>query len=202
MKLITILLFAALLGICSVLKADSPADPEPIVFTAFESSKRDVFVAMTPPEWDFKAERYTHKGFATAYRLTQAGKFLELYRISDVYSFEAFLSEDADLLVLMGPWCEGQEPKATDLAVAFYKGGKLLKQYSTADLVKKPDKVQASVSHYNWRADHDINAKGDISHLRPKLDGRAFTLSTIDGLTYKFDATTGIVVYSHPFKTD
>ena len=170
--------------------------------SADTTSKRDVFVAMTPPEWDFKADRYLHKGYATAYRLTRFGKFLELYRINNVFSFEVYLSEDADLFVLMGPWSEGQEPKASDLAVAFYKGGKLLKSYSTADLIKEPDKVAVSTSHYFWRADHDPNLIGEVIHLRPKLDGRAFMLSAIDGLTYKFDATTGKIVYSNPFKTD
>lgn len=127
---------------------------------------------------------------------------MALYQIKEVYSFEIYFSDDADILVLMGPWCSGQAPAAHDLAVAFYKGGKLLKRYSTLELVKRPAKVQISSSHYEWRAEGDFNAKGDINHLRPKLDSASFYLSTIDGLTYKFDATTGKIVYSNPFKTD
>ena len=86
-------------------------------------------------------------GLGIAYRVRQDGTDEELWRTEGWYSFEVYLSFDGNYLVAMGPWSEGREPKKEDLAVAFYAKGKLLKQYSTTDLVRDKRKVVQSVSH-------------------------------------------------------
>ena len=86
----------------------------------------------------------------------------------------------------MGPWNRGHEPKKGDLAVAFYKNGKLLKEYSVIDLVEDKNKVIATVSHYFW-LDRELGSEAER-----KLDwNNVFYLKTIDGIIYQFDATTG-----------
>lgn len=51
-------------------------------------------------------------------------------------------------VVRFGPWARGQEAKAQDLALAFYRGPRLLRRYSTLDIAGRPSNVSASVSHY------------------------------------------------------
>jgi hypothetical protein len=103
------------------------------------------------------------------------------------------MSFDGQYLVKMGPWNSGREPNNGDLAVAFYKNGKLLKEYSVVDLVKDTSKVEATASHYFWLARYLRNKKpekGPENDLR--LDAQnVFHLKAIDGIMYQFDATTG-----------
>lgn len=172
--------------------ADSPATPIPLVFSNENGS--DVYFTMVPAKYgkDYKIER---EAFGIAYKLDAEGKSTELYRTVGWYSFEVFISRDGRYLVRMGPWSAGHEPEEKDLAVAFYQDGKLLKQYSTADLVKDKSKVVASVSHYFWLAPSPTDraiTKVDRLKLRLHLDyDNIFKLHTIDGWTYSFDATTG-----------
>lgn len=143
---------------------------------------------MTPAKakpWD------TTQAHGIAYEITASGKLKELWRTSGWYSFQVFLSHDGRHLVRMGPWSVGSEPAHDDLAVAFYQDGKLLKSYSTAELVKDHSKVQRSVSHYTWLADSDSRAADATLHELKLGWDNVFTLSTIDGINYRFNATTG-----------
>ena len=165
--------------ICAVAHADSPRWPVPLVFTSDPGS--NVVFAMNPPLYG-PDHMLTRQAFGIASRLGTDGKYAEIYRTEGWYSFEVFVSRDGRYLIEMGPWNGGNRPEKTHLAVAFHKDGKLLKSYSTAELIKNPDKVMVSVSHYMWRA-----------HAPQLSDDNVFTLHTIDNLTYKFDVTTGII---------
>jgi hypothetical protein len=177
-----------------VARADDPADPTPLVFTPIYPS--DVSFAMVPrrhgPEPDYKVVQEAH---GIAYRLTGDGEMKVIYRTEGWYSFEVFISMDGRLLVQMGPWNSGQEVSKTDLAVAFHKDGKLIKSYSTAELIKDPEKIERSASHYRWRAPSPFSSdltEAQKAALSPHLSyEKEFTLNTIDGWTYVFDATTG-----------
>ncbi len=121
--------------------------------------------------------------YGIAYRLEPDGSMKKLYRTTGWYSHQVLVSMDAQYLVRMGPWNQGRELSKEHVAVEFYKDGKLLKSYSTIDLVEDPRKTQPTVSHYFWRGktcEFDIDNK--------------FTLDTIDGIKYVFDATTGKVI--------
>ena len=183
-----------MLSACVIAQADSPADPTPLIFTPVFPS--EVSFAMVPrrygPAPDYKV---TRESYGIAYRLTPEGEMKEIYRTEGWYSFEVFISIDGKFLVQMGPWNSGYDVNSTDLAIAFHKDGKLVKSYSTADLIKDPEKVERSISHYRWRAP----SMGDSTltdeqkeALRPRMSyENEFTLNTIDGWTYVFDATTG-----------
>ena len=84
----------------------------------------------------------------------------------------------------IGPWPRGRRANASDLAVTFYRGGQLLKQYSTLDIAGAAENVSASVSHYGvldqidgyrWRTANDYT----------------FQVRTVDGRSLSFDAATG-----------
>ena len=183
---------AIFLLVCTAVRADSPAEPVPKVTVA--NSGRCIF-KLLPPHWNDKG-KITRKPFGIAYELQDSGSFRELWRVEGWYAFRTFLSSDGRYLVRMGDWAVGSEPSKEDLAVAFYDRGKLLAQFSTADLVKDKTKVVASVSHYMWLA-HEVALFGPdrdkkVRQPVPELDyDNNFHLKTCDGIEYTFDITTG-----------
>jgi hypothetical protein len=87
-------------------------------------------------------------------------------------------------VVRLGPWQRGHQASATDLAVAFYWGGKLVKQYSTLDIAGSPDNVSASVSHYQ--------VLDKIEGLKWQGGNQySFEVVTTDGRRLAFDVATG-----------
>ncbi len=138
------------------------------------------------------------KAMGVAYLVQWDGSLKELYRTEGWYSFEVFISRNGKYLVRMGDMGSGNTPRKEDLAVAFYQNGKLIKEYSTADLVVDNSKVVPAVDGgYVWRYKGPPQVDGNISELdllrfRLQLDrDNNFKLYTIDGWTYTFDATTG-----------
>jgi len=166
---------------CATAIADRPALPRPKI--TLSASQRHFFV-MLP---DHRTEQGDATGPAgAAYELLESGSFRQLWTVSGWYAITVFLSDDGEHLVRMGNWAEGHELSKDDLAVAFYKKGMLLKQYSTADLVKDATAIRRTVSHYNWQA---------CEEGMPRLtrDNR-FSLKTIDGVLYTFDVTDGSIL--------
>ena len=195
-----LLALAVLLATVATSISDSPRRPTPLVFTSVYSG--DVIFTMVPKQRD-KDGDVTKPDFGVAYRLDKDGKFTELYRTTNWYSFEVYVSMDGRHLVQMGPWNFGDGPAAKDLAVAFHKDGKLLKSYSTTELIKDPKQVDRSVIHYDWRAPSRrlTLTEGQVLQLEPKLTyDDKFTLHTIDGWTYVFDVTTGTIVSTNRTK--
>jgi hypothetical protein len=87
-------------------------------------------------------------------------------------------------VVRFGPWSRGHEAKAQDLALAFYRGSRLLRRYSTLDIAGRPENVSASVSHYTV-IDSVIGYRG-VEGNRYRFDVR-----TTDGRVLSFDPATG-----------
>ena len=191
-----LLLLITILGIATQdLYADSPRTPFPYLVTAGDGT---VYFRMFP-----RPRSGNHSdGFGVAYRVRDEGSDQVLWRTQGWYSTEVFLSHDGHFLVAMGPWNSGSRPKKEDLALSFYSDGKLVKQYSTADLVKDPSKVRRSRSHYTWLA-RDSELLKPNSEKDPEAELRVFPkhifrLKTCDGLVYFFDMTTGSIVERKP----
>jgi hypothetical protein len=87
-------------------------------------------------------------------------------------------------LVRFGSWPVGHEANKKQLCLAFYFGGKLLKEYSTLDIAGAPDKVERSVSHYR------VVSKVPGYRWVTSND-HVFEIVTTDGRTLAFDPTTG-----------
>ncbi len=173
-----------------------PKTPTPMV-TA--SSGGEFFFVMIPEKGRVEGRAYVvdRQAFGVCYRVNSDGKFEEQWRTHGWYSLEVYLSDDGRHLVRMGPWSRGDRPARNHLAVAFYKDGKPIKGYSTAQLVRNHGAVIKSVSHYRWLARYRYMATGadptDDAHLR--LDwNNIFHLTTVDGIKYEFDARTGRII--------
>ncbi len=108
---------------------------------------------------------------------------------------------DETVVVRVGPWHRGHDPKADHLALAFYKGGRLIKRYSTLDIaggeraedggLSQYRNVSASASHYS------VFTSGPAAARITEQDGAVFRdrwvveATTIDGRRLVFDMASG-----------
>ena len=148
MKPITFLSAIAIsILLAQLVRADKEAIPSSFVVT---SEYGQSFFKMIPSKGKWQENKYvtTKEAFGVAYSIDEEGNLKELWKTSGWYSSELYLSLDGQFLVRMGPWNKGHEPNNSDLAVAFYKNGNLLKEYSVIDLVKDKSKIQPTTSHY------------------------------------------------------
>ncbi len=169
------------LGVIKSALGDDEAAPFPWIKTSEDGQIR---FKMVPSAWRVKNGQVVtdRKAFGVAYRVGKNGEFEELWRTDGWYSFEVFLSNDGTHLARIGPWASDQR-NHSDLAIAFYDRGKLLKEYQVRNLIKKPDKLEESVSHYMWRPRKQSEPNG----FRERL----FHLVMIDKTSYTFDIDTG-----------
>ena len=87
------------------------------------------------------------------------GQDVLLY-VYDWFSSELFVicSPDGDVVVVrLGPWHRGNNPSPDHLALAYYNGANLKKQYSTLDISGDVPSVKGSPSKY-------ANASASVSH--------------------------------------
>jgi len=172
----------ALIGmtICTPCFADMPAIP--VAYIEAGDGGRYYF-KMVPCEqsrWDFSCAT------GAMYEVSESGPDRLVWSTSGWFAFRTYLSYDGQYLVRMGNWPAGSEPSADDLAIAFYDRGKLLKQYSTKQLVRDVSRVPRSVSHYRYLRE----VRGFYR------DTSLFMIMMIDGTEYTFDASNGEVVES------
>jgi len=102
------------------------------------------------------------------------------------YSKSVDLSDDGKYLVRYGPWATlnnfGQ-PNTKELAVAFYKEGRLLSRYSVGDLVRFAWVLPTTVSHFMWQKETFFDSQAN-----------QLTITTLNGEKYVFDITSGEII--------
>ncbi len=109
----------------------------------------------------------------------------------DWYSAQIYMSgaNRKVSIVRFGPWSNGHQASHTDLALALYYDGQLLKSYSTLDIVRQPENVETSVSHYGWYK--RIIGYGHYALPPSAKTIYGFGIETLDGRRLCFNATTG-----------
>ncbi len=180
MKTTKIILTFLLLFLCLNIFADEEQSTFAYVKSAYGGR---YFFVMLPHRNKYYNRSYG-RGYAVA--ITRMGKQKILWRVKGWYAFKTFLSYDGVYLVRMGNWPRGRTPAKTHLAIAFYKRGKLIKAYSTIDLIKDLSKIEPSTSHYNYYT---------------KIIGFTgynfkFSFVTIENIRYIFDVRTGKIIAS------
>jgi hypothetical protein len=105
------------------------------------------------------------------------------------------------ILVRVGPWHRGHNPRADHLAIAFYQDGKRIKRYSTLDIAggEKAAKgafsayknVSASVSHYTVFVSSPTLTKVTKTVGASREEDWVIKATTIDGRVLVFDLETG-----------
>jgi hypothetical protein len=180
------------LGSLSSVFADREASQIPYVTAA--PGGRCFFLMKSDPNNIWNRE----KGTGVCYEVTLQGEFKELWRTDGWYSFKTFLTADGHYLIRLGNWPRGRKLSADHVGVGFYKDGKLLKLYSTADLIRNESAIQLSVSHYQY-----LDYKHEPSlEYQPEKKYPIFKLVTIDGLHYQFDVKTGQILETMPIKPE
>lgn len=164
------------LGFATPALADREACPTPYVKA---NERGSIYFKMSP---DPAAPCDRTKGSGAAYQVAVGADQLLWKTEGSWYAQTTFLSEDGRYLIRIGNWPRGRKPSKDHLAIAFYDNGKLLKRYSTLELIKDPSQVETSVSHYAFYHDPP-------GFTAPHA--KTFLLTTIDGIAYTFNITTG-----------
>jgi hypothetical protein len=122
----------------------------------------------------------------------------------DWFSQKIFLKcgiSDDTVVIRVGALHRGHNPRADHLAIAFYKGGKLLKRYSTLEIaggkkaigggLSRYGNVSTSVSHYTVFASEPEMVKMTKSVGPVFQDNWVIKAKTVDGRSLVFDIATG-----------
>lgn len=187
MRFLPLIVFFTTIASCL---ASPPRVAVPLV-TVSDSGR--FFFTLLPPLWNEQGKT-TQKPFGVAYELRENGTLHELWRTKGWYAFNCFLSDDGRYLVVVSEFPVRQKHSREDLAVVFYDRGKLLRQFSVADLVKDASKVDPSASLREW-----YFRRREIAEESPGPEDPCFTrennfsLTTIDGISYSFDTTRGAI---------
>lgn len=137
------------------------------------------------------AESYGQRGKTTIYSVEASNDVAEF--TYDWYSNGIYVScMGRTLVVRMGPWAIGRRANKSDLALAFYLDGKLLKRYSTLAIAGKPSNVSASVSHYV------VFSSVDGFQWPQDANQMDFIATRIDGTRMRFSSLTGELVRTKP----
>ena len=159
--------------------SDSPMDKTPLITQTIGGQY--YFIMM--PERYYKDSKRRVPAHGAAYELLKDGSSKKLWEVSGWYAFSVYLSSDGRYLARTGNWAMGHKPSHEETAVEFYDNGKLLKRYSTRDIIENDDSVQRSTNHYQWR--HQGGFRLFINR------NNEFRLRTIENVDLTFDVTTG-----------
>ncbi len=99
------------------------------------------------------------------------------------YARRVFISENGEYLARLNDWPAGAEPADDDLGIAFYNIGKLIKKYSTKDLVKDSSAVDRSLWHYEY-----------IREIKGFSGNYTFSIVSIDNIEYQFNVPSGDII--------
>jgi len=142
------------------------------------------------------------QGHTTVYRVGETLDVVE-HRF-DWFAQKLFIScgvANETVVVRVGPWHRGRDPRADHLAIAFYRGGVLLNRYSTLDIagderaedgeLSEYRNVSVSESHYTVfeREPEMVRATSNTGPVF--TEHWSVTATTVDGRTLAFDVTTG-----------
>lgn len=105
------------------------------------------------------------------------------------------------VVVRVGPWHRGRDPRADHLAIAFYQDGRLIRRHSTLDIAggeraeqgafSKFKNVSASVSHYSVFASWPELTKITETVGSIFKEDWVIKATTVDGRVLVFDIETG-----------
>lgn len=172
-----ILFFHVLLMFNICLFADKDVEPEAYIKTTEDGKHYFKMVPMGKGNGEgilFKVN--------SAYPIAQNADSI-IWKTTGWYSRFVYLSDDIKYLVRIGDWPRGKKTKDTDLAIAFYNNGILVKSYSTKDLIKFPKAMPLTVSHYTF-----------LREIIGFESSQNFSIVTSDNIEYKFDVTNGKIL--------
>jgi hypothetical protein len=184
MRILPILALSASLALSATCFADWPNTPEPWVKAS--DNGRSLFKMV--PERITGEKPGGRKASGIAYGLSDGGELKELWRAEGWYGYRGHISDDGRYLVLLGPPAQ-EGTIATDLAIAFYDRGKLVKEYTVGALLKDEEALVRTTSKYIWEPERQTQPTGFYPGM-----GSHFHLVMADKTTYAFEVATGAIV--------
>lgn len=166
------------LALTSRVEADQPEVN--VAHDAQSASGR--FVMNMRPAADFGL-----KGNGVAFEIDERGE-TKLWAV-DWFANKVEIADDGEYLVRYGPWGTDQN-NHSDLGIAFYRRGQLVREYRVNELVKDPKAIVHSASHYLWQPEKQSIPTGFHG------DGR-YRLVVADKTVYEFELATGEVAASY-----
>lgn len=170
---IVILLFT----FCHVTHADQEASNRPIV----RAAEYGAIYAKSVPD-----ARYGQAGKTSVFAVGKEND--TLICTYDWYANEMYIGGSGDAtLIRFGPWHRGHEAQDDHLAIGIYRNGKVIKEYSTAEIQKQGSGISQSVSHYRvfaqklgfrWLSEND----------------HVYEVKGINGTLFTFDLNTGNIL--------
>lgn len=166
-----------LLVCCHVVQADEEAANRPVV----RSTEYGAIYAKSVPD-----ASYGQKGKTSVYSVgRQSDTLICTY---NWFAIEFYISgRDDATLIRFGPWQRGQKPQDTHLAIGIYRNGKIVKEYSTADIQKQGSGVSVSKSHYQVFAQK-------VGFRRLQGNDYVYQVKGINGTVFTFDLNTGNII--------
>lgn len=167
----------------SVTQADEPQYPHDYTKRV---GRELVFVMLSPIPANSTMASYGYDEKIRS-QYTQSGLYkndgssIELLWNIDWYAYDVCLSSDGEYLIRWGDWPFDSDYET--LAIAFYNRNQEIKAYVVKDLVRKPEKLPHSVSHYRWLKDHAFND-----------ETRTLLVETLHDEKHIFDVTTGEIL--------
>lgn len=197
----TLLLIFAIAGLAAATAARADQEASNVAHVVADPHGR-CYAKSVPRHTFDPADAPRQQGHTEIYRVGERED--ELLRRYGWFSQQLFVrcrAGSEPLVVRVGPWQRGHDAAADHLALAFYRGGALLKRYSTLDIagsdeapagsISKFKNVSASVSHYTVFA-----APPQLTRITEQA-GAVFqedwviTATTVDGPKLAFDMETG-----------
>lgn len=184
MKYSSVIPLLSFLVIQTTVIADLPESPRAWIKT---SERCDYLFKMVPGKWRLEGGKSISERapFGVAYKINEDGDLIDIWHAEGWYAYGGHLSANGRFFVGYGPWGTDQE-KHTDTAISFYDQGKLLKEYQVRELIKKPEFIENSVSHYMWTPATQTEPNG--------FQDTSFHLVMIDKTIYTFDVATGNII--------
>lgn len=161
---------------CAV-RADEEAANRPVV----RSSEYGAIYAKSVPD-----ESYGQKGKTIVFSVGRASDTVICEY--DWYANNIYIGGSGDATVVrFGPWHRGHNPQDDHLAIGIYRNGKVLREYSTAEIQKMGSGVSESVSHYQVFADR-------LGFRWVKGNDYVYVVKGADGKVFTFDLNTGSII--------
>ena len=177
MNLIKLLLMATFILSISSLWADK--EPRQLTFVKSAEGGRYYFKMIADDDYD------RSKGRGKLYQVSSEGKDKVLWETKGWFAFDLYISYDGNYLARLGNWPRGRKPSHKDLGIAFYKNGKLIKYYSTVDLVQNLSKIEKTKGHYSYLK-KVLGFTSTYDYM--------FQIVTIDNILYTFNVSDGSVI--------
>jgi len=173
-----VLLFGIAVFCClaSVAWADAPISPYAYVAASEDGKCFASVVPVLADESDWRV--ILRKPYIAINKFRKDGAFKEVWRIENFYSFRVFVTNNARFLVALRPLYWEGKPSPEKVAVSFFREGKLIQEFSPADLVVDPKKTWFSENRYDWQ-DHS-------DRQYPRLKDYLFEIKTADGGIVRF----------------